>query len=180
MCSGIGFNIWTCPFRTYPYYTVGAGSTWFFRDDGLAPRQHGDEGRDLPGASGWRLHVVGAKAEREQVGPPEGLERLARPRVRLDGGAQAGGNRGDARAAHRRVRGVPPAICLRRLDLALAMGRHAAGGSQARDVVAVDLAPDALGPARGVSLQKRAIVERFPDAVDPSPAQHDVDSLRSR
>src|SRR5262245_29789321 len=99
MCSGIGFNIWTCPFQTCPYYTMERRSASLFGEDCLTARQHGHERRNLPGASGRGLHVVRAKREREQVPASEGLERPARPRVRLDRGAKVGRNRGVARAA---------------------------------------------------------------------------------
>src|SRR6185436_9846308 len=52
------------------------------------------------------------------------------------------------------------------------------GGDQARDVVAIDLAPDALFLARGVALQKRDVVQTLAKAIDPAPAQRHVDRLQ--
>jgi hypothetical protein len=74
----------------------------------------------------------------------------------------------------------PAAIGLRRVDLLLAVRGHAPRLRQPRDVRAVDLTPDALRAARRVSLQVRAFIEPLADAVDPSPAQHDVERFRSR
>ena len=82
------------------------------------------------------------------------------------------------RAADRRIGRVPAAIGLGGIHLPLAVRRHAAGRGQPRHMVAIDLAPDASRPPRRIALQKRLFVERLADAVDPSPAQGDVERLR--
>ena len=60
------------------------------------------------------------------------------------------------------VSGVPATIRFRGVDLPLAVRGHAAGRSQPGDVIAVDLAPHALRPARRVPLQERTLVEGLP------------------
>ncbi|MEO7521358.1 MAG: hypothetical protein ABIW79_06030, partial [Gemmatimonas sp.] len=55
------------------------------------------------------------------------------------------------------------------------MGRHAPGGDQARDVLAVGLTPHALRGARSEALQERLLVERLLDAIDAPPAERDVE-----
>ena len=57
---------------------------------------------------------------------------------------------------------------------------HPALLDQPGDIVDVDLAPDALLPARRVALQEAFVVEALAEAVDPAPAQHDVDRLLGR
>src|SRR5436190_19425214 len=117
-----------------------------FRRDRLAARQHLYQRRDLPGAAGRRFHVVGAKDQREQVDTakcPEGVERTG---IGLDRGAQVLGNARDAGAADRGIGCGPAAVRLGGVHLALAVRRHASCFGQPRDVITVDLAPDAPPP----------------------------------
>src|SRR4051812_34690391 len=56
-------------------------------------------------------------------------------------------------------------------------GLHPSSGGEARDVFGIDLTPDALRSPRCEALQKRLGVERLSDAVDPAPAQRDIERL---
>ena len=47
-------------------------------------------------------------------------------------------------------------------------------------MVLVDLTPQALRTPRGVALQERGVVVALADAVDPAPAQSDVERLGGR
>src|SRR4029450_1232120 len=142
--------------------------------------QHIDQRSDFPRTSSWCLHVGGAKRECIEVLPPQRLKRLPCTRTGMDCFSQIVGEIVVQRAAHRRVRRVPTAIGLRRVHLPLSVRRHAPGLRQPRDVLTVDLTPDALRPARRVSLQIGAFIECLADAIDPSPAQHDVERFRNR
>ena len=64
--------------------------------------------------------------------------------------------------------------------LPLTVRRHTARGRQPGDMLAVDLTPDALRPARCVALEERLLVERLPEPVDPSPTERHVERLRGR
>src|SRR5690606_11918889 len=83
-------------------------------------------------------------------------------------------------AADGRVRLVPPPVGLGGLDLPKACRRHPARGDQPCHVLAVDLAPEALRPPWRVALEVRLAVERLANAVDPSPAERDVERLLPR
>src|SRR5690606_3862744 len=62
-------------------------------------------------------------------------------------------------------------------DMLQAVPGHAAFRDKARDIVDIDPAPDAFRPARHIALEKAHLVEALLDAVDPAPAEHDVDRL---
>src|SRR5580765_8401202 len=151
-----------------------------FRHDGFYARQHRHQRRDFPGAAGRRLHVVGPKRQREEVLAAEGPERLASPRARVDRGAKVRGKGVCGRAAHGRIGRGPAAVGLGLIDLPAAVRSHAAGRSQAGDMVTVDLAPYAPRRARCVPLQERAFVEALANAVNPSPAERHIQRLRGR
>jgi hypothetical protein len=127
--------------------------------------------------AGRRFHVVRAKRQGKEVLASQRPERLARQWARLDGGAKVVGDGVFRRAAERGVGGVPTAIRFGSVHLPLPVRGHAAGGRQPRDMLAVDLTPDAPHPARRIALQERPLVEGLPDAVDPSPTQHHVERL---
>jgi hypothetical protein len=57
---------------------------------------------------------------------------------------------------------------------------HPAFFDQPRDIIDVDLAPDAFPCARRVALEKALVVETLAGAIDPAPAKHDVDGLLRR
>lgn len=114
---------------------------------------------------------VGAEGEREEIQTSKCLERFVRTRIRVDRGAKIVRNRGLRRRANRRIGRVPAAVGLGGIDLPLSGQLHAPGSDQSPNVLAVDLAPDAPGSPRGVTLQKGFVVERFADAVDPAPAE---------
>ena len=88
------------------------------------------------------------------------------------------GNGRFARAADRRVGRVPAAVGFGGIHLPLAVRRHAPRRGQSRHMIAIDLAPETFRPPRRESLQKRFFIERLAEAVDPSPAQGDVDGFR--
>src|SRR5260221_7240887 len=150
------------------------------RDDRLAGRERRHQRRDLSGPARRRLHVVRAEREREQVHLTERLEGQARPRIGLDRDAQIVRDRRGRRRADGRVRSSPSAIGLGGVDLPLTRGLHAAGPGQPLHVLAVDLAPDALGPPRREALEERFRIEALADAIDPAPAQRGVHGLRVR
>ena len=92
---------------------------------------------------------------------------------------RSAGMRRRARAAHRRVGGVPAAVGLRGIHLPLTVRRHPAGGSQPRDVIAVDLAPDAARAAAACSAAGTSCSSndlRMP-SIHPQ-HKHDVERLR--
>src|SRR5262249_21163975 len=57
---------------------------------------------------------------------------------------------------------------------------HLPGFRQPRDVLAIDLTPDALLASRSVALKEALVVEAFAESVDPSPHQCDVERFRVR
>ena len=151
-----------------------------FGDDGLTAGQHVDERSDLLRAASWRLHLVRAKRQREEVLASKRPECLARARIRVDGGAQIRGDGGFGRAADRVVGGVPAAIGFRGIHMALTVRGHAPFCRQPRHVIAIDLDPDTLGAARAVALQERLLVERLPRAVGQIRLPQDWDEERVR
>src|SRR5262245_24682808 len=153
---------------------------WTVRTDGFATGEHGHQRRDFARAAGGRLHRIGAEREREEVLLVEGAKSLLRTRVRIYADAQVARESRHGSSADRSVGRLPAAVALRSVDLALAVRRHTASGDESRDVLAVDLTPPALAPARRVPLQERPLVERLAEAVDPAPAQDDVERLRRR
>ena len=114
----------------------------------------------------------GRRARRGSRVPGSGLS--AAPRIGVDGRAEILRHRRRRRGPHRRV-GRTTAVGFREVDL-----RWPGGASprrrEARDVVATHLA-HALGAPWRVALEKRVAVEALADAVDPAPAEHDVERL---
>src|SRR4029453_19575401 len=93
-----------------------------------------------------------------------------------DGGPQISG---DHRALAP-VGAAPAPVGLGGLDLLETVLGHPAFLDQPGDIVDVDLAPDTLLGARRVALQEALGIETLAQAVDPAPAQHDVDRLFRR
>ena len=84
---------------------------------------------------------------------------------------------GTSMVAAARVRGVPPPVGLRRVDLRLPGRAHPARGDQGLDPVAVDLRPLARG-LRGVNrCRKYDVVVPVAQAVDPAVAERDLDGV---
>ena len=146
--------------------------------DGLAVLQHLDEGRDLLLPSGLGLHVERAEGQREAV-------------LRTRASRTSPGPSGSASIAASRSSGIfVLAACCRPRPSARRPSpprpapspccSHPGLLDQPRDVVDVDLAPDALLAARRVALQEALVVEALADAVDPAPAEHHVDGLLGR
>src|SRR4029079_7558131 len=77
-----------------------------------------------------------------------------------------------------RIGRVPSPIRFGRVDLLLTVRRHAPGVYEARDVPAVHLTPHALRGTGSKALQEGLLVERLFYAVDPTPAERNVESLR--
>src|SRR3954469_9086371 len=143
----------------------------------LAPLQHRHERRDAPRPRlglASRLHAV---QDRVAVLRVQRLEERRRTRRGVEGGLQIVGHRGRARGV---VRGVPPAVRLRPLDLAQARRLHPAGLDQRRRELAVALGPDAPCPPRREALQVERVVEAARLAVDPAEAERRVERLHVR
>ena len=66
------------------------------------------------------------------------------------------------------------------IDLPQAVFGHPAFPDQAGDIVDIDLAPDTFLCARRVALQKALVVKPLAQAIDPAPAQDNVDRLLRR
>src|SRR3954470_6118011 len=143
----------------------------------LAPLQHRHECRDAPRPRlglASRLHAV---QDRVAVLRVQRLEERRRTRRGVEGGLQIVGHRGRARGV---VRGVPPAVRLRPLDLAQARRLHPAGLDQRRRELAVALGPDAPCPPRREALQVERVVEAARLAVNPPDAERRMQRLHVR
>jgi len=75
------------------------------------------------------------------------------------------------------VSSIPAAIRLRSINVLEAMGSHPALPCKPRDILDVNLTPDALLTARRVSLQKTLAIECSAQTVNPAPTESGVDSL---
>ena len=75
------------------------------------------------------------------------------------------------------VRGIPPPVGLRPLDLGVAAVAHAAVADQPRDMVPIDLRPEAARAPGAVVLQKVVVVEAAAGAVDPAVAERDIERI---
>src|SRR5579859_7764289 len=74
-----------------------------------------------------------------------------------------------------RDRQSPATLGLRSVHLVTPGGHHASRPNQALRVAAVEGGPATPGPARSEALQEGAPIESLADAVDPTPAQGDID-----
>jgi len=75
------------------------------------------------------------------------------------------------------VGACPAPVGLGLIDLLQAVLGHPAFINQPCDIIDVDLAPDTFVFARRVALEKAVVVETFAEAIDPTPAQDDVDGF---
>lgn len=95
----------------------------------------------------------------------------------IDGDLQIGG---DLHVLAALVGAIPAPVGLRSLDMRQAVLGHYAFFDEPRDIVDVDLAPGALPGARRITLQEALLIEPFALAVDPAPAENDIDSFFGR
>lgn len=151
--------------------SAGAPARWFHRARASRPASRFSS--RVRSASSWRSCETPARTDSGARGCGTCGALAGSPRSRREGrpGRWLRWRCGSARTPHPSARPPSP-----RRPAAAPAG-HAAGGLQPGDVVTVDLAPDALRPARREALQVRAFVERLPDAVDPAPAERHVQRL---
>jgi len=76
-----------------------------------------------------------------------------------------------------RIRPVPTAVCPRSDDVSQASRFHFPLGDESLRVRAISLRPVRARAARREPLEKRLLIERMPDAVDPPPGDRDDDTF---
>lgn len=134
------------------------------------------QGKDFLIAHGANIQIVEAEDQREAVLRRQRLEHRLGCGIGIDRALEVFGDR----IVLHRICAVPAAVGLGGVDMTLAVLGHPPRLGQAGDIVDIDLAPHALGAARGVALEVAALVKALADAVDPAPAQADMDRLHRR